>query len=78
MASSSDNISNLEQSIHLTGQAERALKSTILELKTFSETIVSTAHLLLCILRNDNDPTTKLLNQLNINYDRVKKYPHFN
>ncbi len=33
MASSSDNISNLEQSIHLTGQAERALKSTILELK---------------------------------------------
>lgn len=72
MASSSDNISNLEQSIHLTGQAERALKSTILELKTFRETIVSTAHLLLCILRNDNDPTTKLLNQLNINYDRVK------
>ena len=28
--------------------------------------------LLLCILRNENDPTTKLLEKLNINYESVK------
>ncbi|MDO4880455.1 MAG: ATP-dependent Clp protease ATP-binding subunit [Capnocytophaga sp.] len=69
---SSDNLSNLKQSILLTQQAERALKTTLLELKTFSETMVNTAHLLLGILKNENDPTTKLLNQLHINYERVK------
>jgi len=30
-------------------------------------------HLLLCILRNENDPTTKLLVQLNVDYDIVKE-----
>jgi len=30
-------------------------------------------HLLLCILRNENDPTTKLLAQLNVDYDTVKE-----
>ena len=28
--------------------------------------------LLLCILRNENDPTTKLLNKLKVDYDGVK------
>ena len=30
-------------------------------------------HLLLCILRNENDPTTKLLTKLNVDYDVVKE-----
>jgi ATP-dependent Clp protease ATP-binding subunit ClpC len=45
------------------------LKTTFLEAKVFQSSSVSTAHLLLCILRNENDPTTKLLNKLKIDYD---------
>jgi hypothetical protein len=39
----------------------------------FQSSSVSTAHLLLCILRNENDPTTKLLNKLKIDYDVAKE-----
>ena len=64
---------NLEKkNLHLTRQAERALKTTFLEAKVFQSTSISTAHLLLCILRNENDPTTKLLNKLKIDYDVAK------
>ncbi|WP_026713820.1 ATP-dependent Clp protease ATP-binding subunit [Flavobacterium daejeonense] len=66
--------SNLEKkNLHLTRQAERALKTTFLEAKVFQSPSVSTAHLLLCILRNENDPTTKLLNKLKIDYDVAKE-----
>ncbi len=65
---------NLEKkNLHLTRQAERALKTTFLEAKVFQSTSISTAHLLLCILRNENDPTTKLLNKLKIDYDIAKE-----
>ena len=47
--------------LHLTRQAERALKTTFLEAKLFQSSSINTAHLLLCILRNENDPTTKVL-----------------
>lgn len=62
-----------KKNLHLTRQAERALKTTFLEAKVFQSTSVSTAHLLLCILRNENDPTTKLLNKLKIDYDIAKE-----
>jgi ATP-dependent Clp protease ATP-binding subunit ClpC len=62
-----------KKNLHLTRQAERALKTTYLEAKVFQCTSISTAHLLLCILRNDNDPTTKLLNKLKIDYDIAKE-----
>lgn len=65
-------ISNEKKNLHLTRQAERALKTTFLEAKLFQSTSINTAHLLLCILRNENDPTTKLLNKLKIDYDGVK------
>jgi ATP-dependent Clp protease ATP-binding subunit ClpC len=65
---------NIEKkNLHLTRQAERALKTTFLEAKVFQSTSISTAHLLLCILRNENDPTTKLLNKLKIDYDIAKE-----
>jgi ATP-dependent Clp protease ATP-binding subunit ClpC len=64
--------SNEKKNLHLTRQAERALKTTFLEAKLFQSTSINTAHLLLCILRNENDPTTKLLNKLKIDYDNVK------
>ncbi|MDH7912561.1 ATP-dependent Clp protease ATP-binding subunit [Winogradskyella sp. SYSU M77433] len=64
--------SNEKKNLHLTRQAERALKTTFLEAKLFQSTSINTAHLLLCILRNENDPTTKLLNKLKVGYDNVK------
>ena len=63
---------NDKKNLHLTRQAERALKTTFLEAKLFQSTSINTAHLLLCILRNENDPTTKLLNKMKIDYDGVK------
>ena len=64
---------NNKKNLHLTRQAERALKTTFLEAKLFQSEIINTVHLLLCILRNENDPTTKLLLKLNIDYDLVKE-----
>jgi ATP-dependent Clp protease ATP-binding subunit ClpC len=61
-----------KKNLHLTRQAERALKTTFLEAKVFQSSSISTAHLLLCILRNENDPTTKLLHRLKIDYGTVK------
>ncbi|TYA58888.1 ATP-dependent Clp protease ATP-binding subunit [Formosa maritima] len=66
-------ISNEKKNLHLTRQAERALKTTFLEAKLFQSTSINTAHLLLCILRNENDPTTKLLNKLKVDYDNAKE-----
>lgn len=63
---------NDKKNLHLTRQAERALKTTFLEAKLFQSSSINTAHLLLCILRNENDPTTKLLNRLKVDYDNVK------
>jgi ATP-dependent Clp protease ATP-binding subunit ClpC len=62
-----------KKNLHLTRQAERALKTTFLEAKVYQSSSISTAHLLLCILRNENDPTTKLLNKLKIDYDVAKE-----
>ena len=70
--SSSINL-NEKKNLHLTRQAERALKTTFLEAKLFQSTNINTAHLLLCILRNDNDPITKVLSKMEINYDSVKE-----
>ncbi len=64
---------NEKKNLHLTRQAERALKTTFLEAKLFQSTSINTAHLLLCILRNENDPTTKLLNKLKVDYDNAKE-----
>ena len=66
-------LGNDKKNLHLTRQAERALKTTFLEAKVFQSTSISTAHLLLCILRNENDPTTKLLNKMKIDYDSAKE-----
>ena len=67
------NIQKDKKNLHLTRQAERALKTTFLEAKLFQSSSINTAHLLLCILRNENDPTTKLLHKLKVDYDNVKE-----
>ncbi|MEO0525731.1 MAG: ATP-dependent Clp protease ATP-binding subunit [Bacteroidota bacterium] len=69
----SGNLQKDKKNLHLTRQAERALKTTFLEAKLFQSSSINTAHLLLCILRNENDPTTKLLHKLKVDYDGVKE-----
>ncbi|MGY8910106.1 MAG: ATP-dependent Clp protease ATP-binding subunit [Flavobacteriales bacterium] len=59
-------------SLRLTRQAEKALKTTFLEAKLYQSDAIDTAHLILCILRNENDPTTKLIQKYNVNYDEAK------
>ena len=61
-----------KKSLHLTRQAEKALKTTFLEAKLYQSESIDTAHLLLCVLRNENDPTTKLIQKYNVNYDEAK------
>jgi len=72
-ASSTGTQNNDKKNLHLTRQAERAIKTTFLEAKLYNSSAVSTAHLLLCILRNENDPTTKLMKKLKIDYETVKE-----
>jgi ATP-dependent Clp protease ATP-binding subunit ClpC len=61
-----------KKSLHLTRQAEKALKTTFLEAKLYQSESIDTAHLLLCVLRNENDPTTKLIQKYHVNYDEAK------
>ena len=66
-------LENTKRNLHLTRQAERALKTTFLEAKLFQSDLIDTVHLLLCILRNENDPTTRLMQKIKIDYDTVKE-----
>ncbi|NQW36633.1 MAG: ATP-dependent Clp protease ATP-binding subunit [Flavobacteriales bacterium] len=61
-----------KKSLHLTKQAEKALKTTFLEAKLYKNDAITTAHLLLCILRNESDPTTKIMHKFDIDYNEVK------
>ncbi|MCF2874204.1 MULTISPECIES: ATP-dependent Clp protease ATP-binding subunit [unclassified Tenacibaculum] len=66
-------VANVEKkSLHLTRQAEKAIKTTFLEAKLYQSNSINTAHLLLCILRNENDPTTKLLQKYDVDYEQAK------
>lgn len=79
LAPPKENFSNAKQNLQLTKQAERALKTTFLEAKLFKNATVNTVHLLLCILRNENDPVTKLLKKMEVDYVSVKdefKFQH--
>jgi ATP-dependent Clp protease ATP-binding subunit ClpC len=58
--------------IPLTKQAEKVLKITYLEAKLFKSDVIGTEHLLLSILREDDNLAAQILNQFNINYETVK------
>ena len=58
--------------IPLTKQAEKALKITYLEAKIFKDDIIRTEHLLLSILRDEDNVASKILNQFGIDYDLFK------
>jgi len=58
--------------IPLTKQAEKALKITYLEAKIFKTDLIGTEHLLLSILRDEDNVASKILNQYGVNYDVFK------
>jgi len=62
-----------KKNLPLTRQAEKALKTTFLEAKLFQSNQIKTSHLLLCILRNEDDPVARILRQYDIDYDNVKR-----
>jgi ATP-dependent Clp protease ATP-binding subunit ClpC len=65
---------NDKKSMYLTRQAEKALKTSLLEAKTYQSKEIKSAHLLLCILKNDKDPICNLfINSFDIDYDQAKR-----
>lgn len=66
-------VTNEKKNLRLTVQADRALKTTQLEVKLYPGSTINTAMLLLCILRNDNDPTMKLLENMGVDYSKAKE-----
>ena len=65
--------SNSLANIPLIKQAEKVLKITYLEAKMFKNNIIGTEHLLLSILKEENNVASKVLNQLSVNYSDVKE-----
>ncbi|MCU0429305.1 MAG: ATP-dependent Clp protease ATP-binding subunit [Cytophagaceae bacterium] len=69
---SSGNIKNLTN-IPLTRQSEKILRITQLETKVFKSEVVETEHLLLAILRDEDNLATQILEKYNVTYDVVKE-----
>ena len=59
--------------IPLVKQAEKVLKITYLEAKLFQSAIIGTEHLLLSILKDENNVATRSLNHFNVDYELVKE-----
>ncbi len=59
--------------IPLTKQAEKVLKITYLEAKLYKSDIIGTEHLLLSLLRDEDNIAAQILSQFNISYDGVRK-----
>lgn len=59
--------------IPLTKQAEKVLKITYLEAKLFKSDIIGTEHLLLSLLRDEDNLAAKSLSRFGVTYDVVKK-----
>jgi len=58
--------------IPLVKQAEKVLKITYLEAKLFKSTVIGTEHLLLSILKDENNVACRTLNKYGVIYDNVK------
>ena len=59
--------------IPLVKQAEKILKITYLEAKVFKSAIIGTEHLLLSILKDEDNVATKSIQAFNIDYDVAKE-----
>jgi len=58
--------------IPLTKQAEKVLKITYLEAKLYKSEVIGTEHLLLSLLRDDDNIAAQILNQFGVQYDNVR------
>jgi ATP-dependent Clp protease ATP-binding subunit ClpC len=59
--------------IPLTKQAEKVLKITYLEAKLYRADVIGTEHLLLSLLRDEDNIAAQILGQFSVNYDAVRK-----
>ena len=59
--------------VPLTRQAEKTLKITYLEAKIFKSELIGTEHLLLSILRDEDNLATQILDKFDVNYEVVKE-----
>ena len=59
--------------IPLTRQSEKVLKITYLEAKIFKSQLIGTEHLLLSILRDEDNIATQILEKFDVTYDVVKE-----
>ena len=66
------NLKNMKN-IPLTRQSEKVLKITYLEAKIFKSKIIGTEHLLLSILRDEDNIATQILDKFDVSYDVVKE-----
>ncbi|MEP1258477.1 ATP-dependent Clp protease ATP-binding subunit [Algoriphagus sp.] len=66
------NVKNMAN-IPLTRQSEKVLKITYLEAKIFKSQLIGTEHLLLSILRDEDNIATQILNKFEISYDSIKE-----
>lgn len=64
---------NISGNIPLTKQAEKVLKVTYLEAKIFKSDIIGTEHLLLSILRDEDNIAAQILHQFAVNYETFKE-----
>jgi len=67
-----NNVKNLAN-IPLTRQSEKTLKITYLEAKIFKSPLIGTEHLLLSILRDEDNVATQILHKFNVNYEVIKE-----
>ncbi len=70
--SATNNVKNLAN-IPLTRQSEKVLKITYLEAKIFKSQLIGTEHLLLSILRDEDNISSQLLEKFDVNYETVKE-----
>jgi ATP-dependent Clp protease ATP-binding subunit ClpC len=64
-------LTNVEE-LPFTKQSEKVLKVTYLEAKIFKSEMISTTHLLLALLREEDTLPSRILNRFGISYDDVK------
>ena len=58
--------------IPLTKQAEKVLKITQIESKIYKADVIGTEHLLLSLLRDEDNIATQILHQFNVTYDSAR------
>ena len=71
-STANNNIKNLAN-IPLTRQSEKVLKITYLEAKIFKSQLIGTEHLLLSVLRDEDNIATQILDKFDVSYDVVKE-----